>query len=199
MKKGAARRSNGSPPICCPAQGRKAAPRARQQASLPHTQANLSKLPKALAALTTRQQWAVWKWTRTEKGDWQKPPYQGRTRGGTPARRTPPPGATIRTALAAVTSGQADGITFILAADDPLAAIDVDHCRDPKTGSIAIRGRKTSSTPRATPTLKSPPSGEGLRIWGHGERRRGIAVNRKFSLGADGEGPWRFSAGRTKL
>ena len=33
-------------------------------------------------------------------------------------------------------SGHADGITYILTVNDPFAAIDLDHCRDPDTRSI---------------------------------------------------------------
>ena len=44
----------------------------------------------------------------------------------------------ITPALGAVRASYADGITYVLAADDPYAAIDLDHCRDPDTRSIDI-------------------------------------------------------------
>jgi hypothetical protein len=39
---------------------------------------DLAKLPKALAPLIERPQWAVWKWTQLPDGKWQKPPFQAR-------------------------------------------------------------------------------------------------------------------------
>jgi primase-polymerase (primpol)-like protein len=38
-------------------------------------QGNLAKLPKALAPLIARPQWAVWRWTQKPNGSWQKPPF----------------------------------------------------------------------------------------------------------------------------
>ena len=50
-------------------------------------QGNLAKLPKALAPLIARPQWAVWRWTQKPDGSWQKPPFHGDcSRNGTPAR-----------------------------------------------------------------------------------------------------------------
>ena len=39
-------------------------------------QGDLAKLPRALAPLIERPQWAVWRWTQRADGSWQKPPYQ---------------------------------------------------------------------------------------------------------------------------
>ena len=71
----------------------------------------------------------------------------------------------------------------VLTADDPFAAIDLDHCRDPDTRSIDIwaqhfleRGRDSYS--------EVTPSGEGVRIWG---LTSGAALNRKFTLAIDGK------------
>ena len=38
-------------------------------------QGNLAQLPKALAPLIARPQWAVWRWTKKPDGSWQKPPF----------------------------------------------------------------------------------------------------------------------------
>src|SRR5258705_8079950 len=38
-------------------------------------QKNLAKLPKALAPLIERPQWAVWRWTQKPDRSWQKPPF----------------------------------------------------------------------------------------------------------------------------
>ena len=39
-------------------------------------QGDLAKLPRALAPLIERPQWAVWRWTQKPDGSWQKPPFQ---------------------------------------------------------------------------------------------------------------------------
>ena len=39
-------------------------------------QRDLAKLPRALAPLIERPQWAMWRWTQKPNGSWQKPPYQ---------------------------------------------------------------------------------------------------------------------------
>ena len=39
-------------------------------------QRDLAKLPRALAPLIERPQWAVWRWTQKPDGSWQKPPFQ---------------------------------------------------------------------------------------------------------------------------
>jgi len=46
--------------------------------------------------------------------------------------------ADYSTALAAVQAGHADGISYVLTADDPFAAIDLDDCRDVSTHSIDV-------------------------------------------------------------
>ena len=146
---------------------------------------NLSKLPKALSALIEREQWAVWKWTRTPKGAWQKPPYQGKDPWRHASTTDAATWCSYSEALSTVLSGQADGITYMLGADDQLAAIDVDHCRDPQTGSIHSWAQNILDTARDS-YAEITPSGEGLRIWGLASADAD-SVNRKFSFGADGE------------
>ena len=146
-------------------------------------QRDLAKLPRALAPLLERPQWAVWRWTQKPDGKWQKPPFQARD----PQRHASVTDSSTwndyPAALAAVRAGHADGISYVLTADDPFAAVDLDHCRDPDTRSIDIwaqlfleRGRDSYS--------EVTPSGEGVRIWG---LTSGAALNRKFTLEIDGK------------
>lgn len=146
-------------------------------------QRDLAKLPRALAALVERPQWAIWRWTQESDGKWQKPPFQARDpqRHASSADRST--WSDYPTALAAVQAAYGDGITYMLAADDPFAAIDLDHCRDPDTRSIDIwaqlfleRGRDSYS--------EATPSGDGVRIWGLAS---GAKLNRKFTLRVDGK------------
>jgi hypothetical protein len=146
-------------------------------------QRDLVKLPRALAPLIERPQWVVWRWTQKPDGKWQKPPYQARDPRRHASSTDPSTWSDYLTALAAVQAGHADGITYVLAADDPFAAIDLDYCRDPDTRSIDIwaqlfleRGRDTYA--------EVTPSGDGVRIWG---LANGAALNRKFTLEIDGK------------
>ena len=144
-------------------------------------QRELAKLPRALAPVIERPQWAVWRWTQKLDGKWQKPPYQARDPRRHASSTDPSTWSDYSTALAAVQAGHADGITYVLTADDPFAAIDLDHCRDADTHSIEIwaqlfleRGRDTYA--------EVTPSGDGVRIWG---LANGAALNRKFTLEID--------------
>ena len=146
-------------------------------------QRDLAKLPRALAPLIERPQWAVWRWTQKPDGKWQKPPYQARDPQRNASSTDRSTWSDYPTALAAVQAGHGDGITYMLAADDPFAAIDLDHCRDPDTRSIDIwaqlfleRGRDSYS--------EVTPSGDGVRIWG---LANGATLNRKFTLEIDGK------------
>ena len=69
------------------------------------------------------------------------------------------------TALAAVQAGKADGISYVLTEADPFAAIDLDHCRHPDTGSIDVWAQNFLDAARHTYS-EVTPSGEGCRIWG---------------------------------
>ena len=145
-------------------------------------QRDLAKLPRALAPLIERPQWCVWRWTQKLDGKWQKPPYQARDPQRHASTTDPSTWSDYPTALAAVQAGHADGITYMLTADDPFAAIDLDHCRDliPTRStfgrSFPQRGRDTYA--------EVTPSGDGVRIWG---LANGAALNRKFTLEIDGK------------
>jgi hypothetical protein len=145
-------------------------------------QANLAKLPRALAPLIEREQWCVWRWNQKPDGSWQKPPYIATQPNRHASTNDPNTWSNYATALAAVQTGQADGISYMLTAADPFAAIDLDHCRD-ELGGIDIwaqlfleRGRNTYS--------EITPSGSGCRIWGLAS---GEKLHRKFDLMVDGK------------
>jgi hypothetical protein len=146
-------------------------------------QGNLAKLPRALAPLIERPQWAVWRWKQKPDGSWQKPPYVATQPERHASTKDSATWSDFYTALAAVQAGHADGISYILTADDPFAAIDLDHCRDIDTHSIDVwaqnflhRGRLTYS--------EVTPSGNGCRIWGLTDSE---PLSRKFTLEIDGK------------
>lgn len=73
-------------------------------------QANLAKLPRALAPLIERKQWAVWRWIEKPDGSWQKPPFQALQPERHASTNDPNTWTDYATALAAVQAGRADGI-----------------------------------------------------------------------------------------
>ena len=156
------------------------------QANKPTThQGDLTKLPRALAPLVERPQWAVWRWTQQPNGRWQKPPYQALDPQRHASTKDPGTWSDYATALAAVQAGKADGISYVLTEADPFAAIDLDHCRHPDTHSIDVWAQNFLDVARHT-YAEVTPSGAGCRIWGlTGDDT--APVNRKFTLEIDGK------------
>ena len=101
-------------------------------------QGDLAKLPRALAPLSERPQWAVWRWTQKPNGRWQKPPYQARDPRRHASTKDSDTWSDYATALATVQAGKADGISYVLTEADPFAAIDLDHCRARRHASIDV-------------------------------------------------------------
>ena len=154
-----------------------------QQGKPPTTyQGNLAKLPKALAPLLERRQWAVWRWTQTGNGRWQKPPFQAAQPERHASTKDPGTWSDYETALATVQAGKADGISYILTEDDPFAAIDIDHCRNADTHSIDVWAQNFLDVGRNTYS-EVTPSGTGCRIWGLAD---GDSLHKKYSLEIDG-------------
>ena len=146
-------------------------------------QADLAKLPRGLAPLIERPQWAVWRWTQQDNGRWQKPPFMALHPQRHASTKDPDTWSDYATALAAVQAGHADGITYVLTEDDPFAAIDLDHCRT-STPHDRCLGAEFSRCGRHTYS-EVTPSGAGCRIWGltSGDQ----SCNRKFTLEIDGK------------
>jgi primase-polymerase (primpol)-like protein len=146
-------------------------------------QADLAKLPRALAPLIERPQWAVWRWTQKPDGSWQKPPFMATQPERHASTTDPSTWSDYATALTTVQAKHADGITYILTKDDPFAAVDLDHCRCTITNSIDVWAQNWLDTGRNT-YQEVTPSGEGCRIWGFAD---GEPLNRKFTLEIDGK------------
>jgi hypothetical protein len=146
-------------------------------------QKNLAKLPKALAPLIEREQWAIWRWVQKPDGSWQKPPFQALQPDRHASTNDPTTWADYATALATVQAGHADGLSYILTEDDPFGAIDLDHCRCLVTHSIDVWAQNYLQA--AVHTYQEiTPSGEGVRIWGVAA---GNPLNRKFTLNIEGK------------
>ena len=146
-------------------------------------QRNLAKLPKALAPLLERKQWAVWRWTQKPYGSWQKPPFMALQPERHASTSDPATWTDYATALATVQAGDADGLSYILTKNDPFGAIDLDHCRCTITNSIDVWAQNYLQA-AINSYQEITPSGEGVRIWGVVD---GEPLNRKFTLEIDGK------------
>jgi AAA domain len=141
-------------------------------------QRDLAKLPRALAPLIARPQWAVWRWTQKPDSKWQKPPFMATQPQRHASTNDPSTWTDYATALAAVQAGHADGVSYILTEDDPFAAIDIDNCRHLTTHSIDPWAQLFMQF-AVTSYQEVTPSGEGVRIWG---LANGPVLHKKFSL-----------------
>ena len=130
-------------------------------------------------ALKAIPRWVVWRYVEdvdpgTGEVDFNKPPVNART-GGPASSTNPKTWTTFAEALAAYQRGGLDGIGFVLhrkKAEDGkeeqggLVGVDLDHCRDPKTGEIQpwaleiIRELDTYA--------EVSPSGAGVRLFLYG-------------------------------
>ena len=103
--------------------------------------------------------WVCWK-SEIRDGKPTKPPYDPRT-GGYAQSNNPETWADFATAMKVFKSNGHNGIGFVLTESDPFVGFDLDHCRDPETGTIEpwaksiVDGLKTYT--------EISPSGEGIR------------------------------------
>lgn len=146
-------------------------------------QADLAKLPRALAPLIARPQWCIWRWIQLPNGKWQKPPFMAMQPGRHASTKDTGTWTDYATALAAVQAGHGDDISYILTEDDPFAAIDLDHCLHVDTHSIDVWAQNFLEAGRDSYS-EVTPSGTGVRIWGLAE---GDTLNKKFTLNIDGK------------
>src|SRR5262249_60537809 len=82
------------------------------------------------------------------------------------------------TPAVAAAAGHGDGVSYVLTPEDELGAADIDHVRDPATGTVLDWAQRLLDQAGHTYTEISP-SGTGLRIWG---MATGAPLQRKFNL-----------------
>jgi hypothetical protein len=159
----------------------------------PHTfAANLGNLPKALQHLTEQKRWVVWPWElrkkKNGKSAWTKPPYQCRNPKTAAKSNDPNTWGTYEAAIAAVTAGLADGIGYMLK-DSEIAAADLDHVRDAKSGELADWAERLCAEADGLGLYREiTVSGCGLRFIGlsqGGELHRKFTFNRKSGAGIE--------------
>jgi hypothetical protein len=136
---------------------------------------DLAKLPAGLQPLCRRPQWVNWRLTRKD-GRWTKPPFRCDDPHRFASSSDPNSWSSYETAVAAAAHG--DGIGYVLTSQDPFAALDIDHVRDPITGTIEDWAQCFLDKAAHTYAAVSP-SGTGLRIWGVAS---GETLHRKFTF-----------------
>ena len=136
---------------------------------------DFSKPPQALAPLRARSQWVIWRLT-WRAGHWTKPPFRCDDPHRFASSADPSTWSSYEAAVAAAAAG--DGITYVLTPEDPFAAVDIDHVRDPVTGTIETWAQRLLDQASQT-YVEVSPSGCGLRIWGTAQ---GEELHRKFEL-----------------
>jgi putative DNA primase/helicase len=120
-------------------------------------------IPAALKPLTKQSRWVVWRWMNKD-GRRTKPPFQGRRPGQHASSTDSATWCDLDTALRAYRNGKADGIGFTLGEGTDAAALDVDHCRNQKTGALHPWAERLVS--RCGSYAEVTPSGTGIRIIG---------------------------------
>jgi hypothetical protein len=137
---------------------------------------DLANPPAALRPLLERPQWAIWRLTWDGKR-WTKPPFCARNPQQHASSADPSTWMDYTTAVAAAAK-HGDGVSYVLTPEDELAALDIDHVRDPATGTVVEWAQRLLNQAGSAYTEISP-SGTGLRIWGTAV---GAPVQRKFNL-----------------
>ncbi len=114
--------------------------------------------------------WLVWKLERRD-GKETKIPYiaGGVGRASATDSRT---WRTFEEAVEALKTGRYNGIGFVFSSGDPFAGVDLDKCRDPKTG--ALEEWAAAIVQELGGYAEASPSGTGIHII-----TRGKAPNRK--------------------
>jgi len=131
----------------------------------------------APAELARRPQWVAWRLvSRDGEPKPTKVPYAPRT-GHLASTTDPSTWASFEEAAAFCASNEwASGVGYVLSSDDPYVGIDLDACRDPRTGRLEPWAK--SIVKRLNSYTEISPSGTGLRIFVRGElpphgRRKG--------------------------
>lgn len=127
------------------------------------------------AELTALRQWVGWRWELRD-GKWTKPLHQPRNIDAYAKSTEPRTWGTFDEAIAVYRAGRAAGVGFVLTADDPYVAIDLDHVRDADAGLVepwAMTVVQSLNT-----YAEASPSATGLRAIGRGSlppgrRKRG--------------------------
>src|SRR5262245_42286789 len=146
----------------------------------PHPQTyngDLASPPAALTPLCLKPNWVTWRWQRSSGDSYTKPPCRVDNPSIHAANNDPSSWGSRSDAVKAVTAGKAHGIGYVLTGSD-IAAVDMDKCRDPKSGLVDAWARQILDAAPNT-YREVTVSGAGLRIIGIAN---GPETHRRFNI-----------------
>jgi hypothetical protein len=120
-------------------------------------------LPPALAVLGQQKRWVIWKYKQTRAGKPTKVPYQGERPNKCADTTNPLTWCMLDVAMWAYRKEHCHGIGFVLT-DSPIAALDIDDCRDNATGGLHTWADDVAA--RSDTYCEITPSREGIRVIG---------------------------------
>lgn len=125
-------------------------------------------------------QWVVWwRGDRRPDGRYAKVPYAPRT--GTLAKTNDPTTwGTFQQAWAAYLQQGYDGLGFVLQADDPYLVLDLDGCRDPRTGALTTEAEVLVA--RFDTYTEVSPSGTGVHVFMQAPSPAGVNVVKPYEV-----------------
>src|SRR5262249_22748436 len=143
--------------------------------------ADLTYLPDAIHPFTQEQRWCCWAWVPRTNGNgetvWTKPPFQ--PCGQHAKSNDPSTWCTFPEALLAYQMGKVDGVGLMLSGTQ-IAAIDLDKCRDPETGTLDEWAADIIADAREEGAyIETTVSGTGVRIIG---TSTGAATQRSWQV-----------------
>jgi putative DNA primase/helicase len=131
-------------------------------------------------------QWVNWRYARAGE-KWTKHPYDPRS-GRKASSTNLLTWSSFDQVLRAYESGDYAGVGFVFCSGDPYVGVDLDGCRDPQTGEIAMWASKIIGCLDSYTEIS--PSGRGVHVIVRGKmptpvKRRGVemyAAERYFTV-----------------
>jgi len=118
------------------------------------------------AKLKEFNSWVCWKSFPRGNGKFGKKPINPVT-GDAASVTDPGTWASVSEAITAIEKFNADGIGFVFTQDDSLVGIDLDDCRNSKTGEMEVWAEKIISNVESYTEIS--PSGKGVHIIANGQ------------------------------
>ena len=133
-------------------------------------QEQLDPLPDVPRTLKQLRQWVRWR-LETVSGKPTKVPYQ--VNGKKASSTDPNTWVDYRTAVTGATINASGGVGFVVNGDG-IFGIDLDGCRNPKTGEVAEWAERVIDACESY--TEYTPSETGLRVWARGALPAGLRV-----------------------
>jgi hypothetical protein len=126
----------------------------------------LDGIPEEMKAQPRWLNWQAQLRTTKQGSKWTKVPFQANLTKKAKSN-DPKTWSTLAHAILGLRRGDRNGIGFVFAPDDGITGIDLDHCRDPKTGAIAPWAQEILTQFPGT-YAEISPSGTGVKLFVRG-------------------------------